>query len=178
MLEDLNKRSLHDRIFVLNALLFVLPKDKDNSDIINQIKDVISGANELEDKVHIYLKPPPRHKEDWEIESEREKKERKKEKENLLEKNVANLTARIEGMRTSEDFGALDFIYKEIRKKFKKGDRSGVNNWKDIIPEYGEDIAVAAKEGLIKHWRTYKPEIPRATNGSSVIFFRCLCCHC
>jgi hypothetical protein len=56
-------------------------------------------------------------------------------------------------------WNATSYLFNELRSKSEKRSRWSKSNWEDLIPEFGQDVAEAYRDGCIDYWRKYRPEI-------------------
>lgn len=140
----------------------------------------VKGEPELEAKLRALLHPPPRPQEvkyhrrvtrDW----ERRQAIRREQEETLRREWRAHLEARTEQIRNVEaatqDRCFVD-LFRLARRIGEAGSRSrwGADRWEVLEEEFGQRVAEAARDGLIRNWRLYDPGLRSEVDGSQIMY--------
>ncbi|WP_439924387.1 hypothetical protein [Nitrobacter sp. JJSN] len=128
-----------------------------------RLKTIVAGNQELEERLGIFFKPP---RQDWRKEERKWKRlsaDRKKRDEKNREKSKAYLQTHLDGIRspTFPDPTAISksqwYLHDRIRE-IKDGHTDWTaTQWRALIPEYGEEVARAYRDGVVGYWRKNKP---------------------
>lgn len=128
-----------------------------------RLKTIVAGNQELEERLGIFFKPP---KQDWRKEERKWKRlssDRKKRNEKNREKSKAYLQTHLDGIRNPafSDPAAISqsqwYLHDRIRE-IKDGHTDWTaTQWQALIPEYGEEVARAYRDGVVGYWRKNKP---------------------
>jgi hypothetical protein len=153
--------SLAFRLFVSNDCLHAWRE---------KLKKLASDDAELSAQLDIYLNPPPLGKEarDWKRQEAQwkrsaEARERKQEKSRadskvFLSKNLDKL--RDPSLtKPGYIFNGIIYLHDQMRGDRFQAGRWTEGSWQTLIPEYGEEVARAFRDGLVAYWRRNKPVV-------------------
>lgn len=138
------------------------------TDMLDDLRKAVSGSDVLEDKLERLLNPEiseamKKYEEESKIRCEQAEK-RKEEWEKSKKKWITHLcnnpsevvTPSVgEGEITNNHVWLLD----EIRKNSVDASCLYCTNWKSLIPEFGNKVALAYKDFCMNYWRCYKPRL-------------------
>lgn len=136
--------------------------------MLDDLRKTVSGSDVLEDKLERLLKPEiseamKNYKEESKRRCEQAEK-RKEEREESKKQWIAHLRNNSsevvtpsagEGEITNNHVWLLD----EIRKNSVDASCLYCTNWKSLIPEFGNEVALAYKDFCMNYWRCYKPRL-------------------
>ncbi|MFZ7115655.1 MAG: NACHT domain-containing protein [Bacteroidota bacterium] len=168
ILSDIKLRPLEDDRLVALSLAFLLYKDaKRPKEWLKQLKKNVSSIETLNKHLSGLLNPPPmsmetRRYNQQEANWKRQQKERQEKKKKQHLKNVEFLNSNLPKLREGLDNGQIiscqSFLYNVMHGKNKNSaSRYSIGNWHDLIEDYGDNVAIAFREGLIKFWRSFTP---------------------
>lgn len=125
--------------------------------------ELVEGNIELEEALALLLNPPVS---DYEREEKKWKKrdaaQQKTERNNHAE-SKAFILSHIEHVRAPELKEPTDiskaqwYLHEYLREKEGRSNRLTVDRWRELIPEFGKDVAQAYREGVTNYWRKYRP---------------------
>ncbi len=170
LFKDLIHRPLiNDRLIALSAIIAIYMDGKRPPKLREKMKRVVSGTPELEAKLHDFFHPKPQSKEEKKLRRQQRNSERKyikrkqfqeanrKNWQTTLKKkphDVRNVGNPQEGLilpRTT-------YLYNRIKEKNNEtGNGLGCANWKELVDEFGSDVAKNFRDGCIAYWRDYDP---------------------
>lgn len=170
-LEDTRIKSNMDDRLVALSLAFEIYKEAGRGRArLQKLKSAVFGVPELEKTLHLYLHPPPMSNEQkrsrgWDTRFKRRKKERDKK----IAENKRDWCERIQShthvlrdtsiASKGKAWNATIYLMEEIRNKRKSRNRWATSSWEDLIPEFGQDVAYAFRDGCMNYWRKYQPKI-------------------
>lgn len=174
---EISSQTFLDNKLVALSLAFSIYTENGRPQIWrDQLKDAVSGEKELEERLNILLHPPAQSEEQkkWKQQEYRWKKQSKKredeEKKRQLEwlEWLSNNTDKLrdknlldEILKKNQYLNAQYYLLEKMREKKDDHSHWTQGNWKDLIPDFGEDISKAFRDGLVLFWRLYTP-IPRS----------------
>jgi hypothetical protein len=129
-----------------------------------------SAGEELVNHVRQSIWPPPREETPREKEFRERRAERERAERAALAQAREDLGNRIEGIRRGEGFGALVYLYRRmLHSEAASHSTLGQTNWQGLIPEFGEDLAHAARDGFKACWRNWRPPLSFERAGETVV---------
>lgn len=135
-----------------------------------RLKTLVFGDAELSDQLNKLLNPPALGKEtrDWKRQ-EAQWKRRAEARERKEDKNRADskiyLSKNLDKLRDPSltkpgyIFNGLTYLHDQMRGDGFRSGRWTHGNWQTLIPEYGEEVARAFRDGVVARWRRNKPVI-------------------
>lgn len=165
-----NKELLDDRLVALTLAFAIYREAGRKPSIRKRLKDVVKSNKELIDRLHILLHPPPMSADEkrwkrYEAQSKRSEKQRKKKTEEYHAKWREDLVNLINEIRTPNPLSVgyhwryHKYLFDRMRESSKEQSRWAQSNWRELIPEFGQEIAEAMRDGLISFWRQLTPPI-------------------
>jgi len=170
-IEEINDKSNMDDRLVALSLAFNLYKDGGRGKArLNKLKKAVNGIKELEEALYLFLHPPKmsegarrfrRQRADFKRQQKKREMEKARNKQEWSEFLRANINVLRDTSIAAEGkiWRATSYLLNELRNKRENRNRWAVANWKGLIPEFGQDVAEAYRDGCINYWRKYKPKI-------------------
>jgi len=162
-----NRGFLDDKLIALSLAhrIYMLAEEPD--DWLCELKRTVDGCANLSDFLEQILNPttPPSILEFAEREAKREEIRRNKKQELELSRKkwVERLKAAPDIVRhplTLKE-GAISkdqyCLLREINESTIRTSRSDTANWRALIPEFGEEVALAYRDAAVSFWRNYTP---------------------
>lgn len=140
------------------------------------LKDAVAGVEELEGRLETLFHPPPPtdQQKSWKR-SEAQYERRRQERAARIEANHANWKESLPGMldqisnreRAPEGkyWVAQQYLFERMREIGKDRSKWAYWNWQDLIPDQGEEVATAMRDGLFDEWRNFNPELASETEA-------------
>jgi hypothetical protein len=129
----------------------------------DRLSELVKGNAELEQCLERLLNPPvsahEREEKRW---KKRAAAQEKLERDNHA-KSKAYILSHIELIRDPQleqptDISSAQwYLHERLREKAERSNRWTVGRWRELIPEYGEDVARAYRKGVTTYWRKYRP---------------------
>lgn len=171
-------QELDKRLIALSAALLIWRNSGISKKELNRLKKLVKGEPELDNVLREFLSPPQKSDEQKRDERSmrdeaRRNNQRLKKLEEYrktwiagLQQNPARLRY-VDKSTVDKVFGDLYWLAHEISKhcddsKFGKGD------WEVLIAEFGQEVAEAARDGLMAFWRLYQPKLKSEENTNSI----------
>ncbi|MBI2355568.1 MAG: hypothetical protein HYV06_11200 [Deltaproteobacteria bacterium] len=171
-------QELDNRLIALSAALLIWRNSGISRRELNRLRRLVKGESELDNALREFLSPPQksdemkRHDRSMRDLKKRQEKQLKKQEEQRItwiagiQQNPAHLR-HVDKSTVDKVFGDLYWLSKEISKhcddsKFGKGD------WEDLVEEFGQEVAEAARDGLMGFWRLYQPKLKSEENTNSI----------
>ncbi|HEY3918548.1 MAG TPA: hypothetical protein VGL83_12185 [Stellaceae bacterium] len=144
----------------------------------DRLRVLAKGNGELEERLELLLNPPVSEHEREEKKWRKRTAVREKRERDTHAKSKAFILSHIELVRApqlkqSRDISRAQwYLHERLREKAKGSNRWTVGRWRELIPEYGEDVARAYRAGVTSYWRKYQPVLRSegAPSNSTPIF--------
>lgn len=129
-----------------------------------RLKKIVQGNAELEACLSDFFNPPPsefsRQESAW---KKRVRAQEKRTKENF-EKSKAYILGHIDELRNPllpqpSDISQTQWYLHERLRENGSSTRWSEGRWRELIPEYGNDVARAYRDGVVAYWRKYIPQL-------------------
>lgn len=144
-----------------------------------RLKKVVKCEAELENRLHQYLHQPPMSKEYKKSRREDRAFKVQMAKRDEQEKNdrIAWITRlksnpdflrKIDKANVKVVFHDLHYIGRNISRSADSSSKWASSQWKVLIPEFGQEVAEAARDGFMAFWRFYKPDLESARKDNSI----------
>ncbi len=172
---DIKRRELLDDRLVALSLAFQIYKENGRPPKWReQLKKLVENEAELKERLGELLRPPAQsdQQKKWKQQEARWKRQDKarKQKRNIfhaewlawLGKNVEKLrdaTLLSDLLKSGRFLNAQHYLLERMRKLDDKSNHWTQGNWRDLISQYGNEIASAFRDGLVISWRSYKPAL-------------------
>jgi hypothetical protein len=157
-----NKPSIDDRSVALSAIFFIYENEGKPYHLLEQIKQSISGKTELKEQLKRLLEPKPvkqfqTKNDNLNKRIQSQKHNIKKYHEQIIQnpqkiKHVGNPK---NGEVNQQSIYLYDFIKRNSKNKGLS--RLTVSNWRFLIDEFSEEVAINFRDGCIAYWREYDP---------------------
>ncbi|RZB37205.1 MAG: hypothetical protein SRB2_01287, partial [Desulfobacteraceae bacterium Eth-SRB2] len=189
IVEDIRTKDLLDDRLIALSLAFRLYKEGNPKKrvLLNKLKKAVKGTQELEEALYKSIHPGPL--------SEEVKKHRRSgaalKRQRILgeKKRVENRQKWVEWLQSHTDvlrdtsiasegsvWKATNYLLHELRHKIEDRNRWAASRWEKLIPEFGQEVAEALRDGCIDYWRKYTPvlrsegiEKPNSIPGAVVV---------
>jgi len=135
----------------------------------NLLKKATSLSTELSSELSLLLNPPPQTEEELKSKRrhayfERRAEVRRKKRESHKKKSRDYLTRNIDKMRDSIATSpgtltsAINYLFSTTCSD-GPGSRWTEYNWRSLIPEFGEEVAMCYRDAAVALWRNYIPRL-------------------
>jgi hypothetical protein len=142
-----------------------------------KLKKAVNGEPELEEALTLYLKPPPMSDEAKRYKRsdtayKRQQKQREKKKAKEQQKRREWLQANTNVLRDTsiaakgKVWNGVIYLWEKIKDEQNGSSKWTKYNWEYLIPEFGESVAEAFRDGCIGYWRKYSPDISSENIGN------------
>lgn len=162
--EIVDRPALDDKFLVLSLAFDIYIKNGCASEQLDSLKRTVTIHCALEECLTRYLNPP---QEEWRREEAKwkrqaaaqERKEAKNREEwrQGLQENVDKL--RDNGLEPGKVSTHQHYLYVRMQEKDSLVTRYSNGDWRCLIDEFGEDIAQAYRDGVVRFWRGYQPPL-------------------
>lgn len=171
ILKDIEAKPLIDDRLVALSLAFQIYVDNGKKrSQLNQIKETVSGELILEESLNLYLHPPPLTEEQKEYrrsDAYYRRKEKQRTKKNIENKenwhkwltNNSNVLRDTTIAERGKVWNATDYLMYVLSKQQDNRNKWALSHWEKLIPEFGDEVAAAYRDGCVDYWRKYYPEI-------------------
>jgi hypothetical protein len=129
------------------------------------LKKLVQGNSELEKHLSDYLNPPKsEHAREENAWKKRIKAREKREREGH-EKSKAYILSHVDALRNPDlpspsDISRVQwYLHERLREKNNSSKRWTEGRWQELVPEYGEEVARAYRDGVVAYWRRYRPQL-------------------
>ena len=136
-----------------------------------RLKRIVSGAPELEKRLSELLKPPKQTEEHRKLRrmtavSERRSQARQEKERSALAKAKRELEENLETHVRAPTLDSPDgvtqaqaYLLEWARRYQEDSTHYARNTWQALIPDFGERIATAFRDGAVAYWRKRKPKL-------------------
>lgn len=163
-----------DRLVALSTAFRVYVQTDRSEDILILLRNAVVNEPVLHTQLSILLDPPvskemQRYKAE-QAEYQRKSTEKKEREKLSREKWIIGLRENPERIYNAPNIKPGDLSYDQYWLMLELQDHSlatnrwGFTNWKKLIPEFGESVALAYREAALKHWSQYKPVLRSESN--------------
>ncbi|WP_299187625.1 hypothetical protein [uncultured Psychrobacter sp.] len=157
-----------DKLVALGNAYRIYHQSDCPTEMLDDLRKTVSGSDVLEDKLERLLNPEiseamKKYEEESKIRCEQADK-RKEEWEKSKKKWITHLRNNPSEVITpsveeSEITNNHVWLLDEIRKNSVDASCLYCTNWKSLIPEFGNEVALAYKDFCMNYWRCYKPRL-------------------
>ncbi len=168
---EIDIRPEHDDKLVALSLAFHLyVQSGKNKALKSRLKEGVKSSAELTNALDGMLRPPPMSAEqrahrNLQRKWARQDAARSLSTKRLSEKNnkwlIENhhLLNDPDRPKQGEVTNAQRFLLDKMSSKANANSIFSVKNWKDLIPEYGTEVATSFRSALVSYWRDYSPAL-------------------
>jgi hypothetical protein len=152
-----------DRLVALTLAFDIYTKGNRPQAWRDRLHELVRGNDELEKCLDLLLNPPVSEYERQEQEWKERASARKKQEQDNRAQSKAFILSHVELVRASQLNEPTDisqpqwYLHERLREGADKSNRWTVGRWRELIPEYGEAVAEAYREGVTNYWRKYRP---------------------
>lgn len=181
--DDVVSRPLVDDRLVALTLAFAIYRENGRpAAMLERLHSAASSNVETLATLGTLLGPPPAKQIKWQQEEAKWKRKRAQEvarQENNRRDWNEHLIANIEALRIPGTTGDVTneqlYLHERLREGQSHSGKWSEANWRFLIPECGELMAHAFRDGAIAFWRRYRPQLrsegaPHNTTPFNVIF--------
>jgi len=158
---------MDDKLVALSGALDAYVQGGRGAAKLKQLKSAVSGIPELTARLELFLHPPKRdddlsrQNQKW---TKQSRARARREKDNLR-KSRDNISKHLDTLR---DPGFSDpndisrtqwYLHHQTRNKAEQKGKWTSGDWRSLIPEFGEDIARAYRDGVILHAHRASPKL-------------------
>lgn len=168
------KQLMDDKLIAFNRAFQVYSQNDKPEWMLQQLKDISTEYPMLEERLNLWLNPPPREKNDEDLELEekheiikREIAEKYQQEKLAREEWIKSLKENPDQLIISHDSMVENltnnyiWLMDECKVKPDAHTSWGTRyiNWKALIAEFGEEVAYKYYDEVTQFWRIYKPKI-------------------
>ncbi|MDH5180179.1 MAG: hypothetical protein OEZ39_17140 [Gammaproteobacteria bacterium] len=176
----MHSRSLQDDKSVSLSTAFRVYAGADKpSHILTKLKEAVADNSTLQHQLDTLLYPPVsvamQKYEKEEAERERKWDEKKEREKQARETWIAELRENPDRVRIPLNVKSGEFtndqlwLMHELQDRGASTKREVYANWQDLIPDFGEAVALAYHDAAVNHWRHYMPPLrSEGAQGNSI----------
>jgi hypothetical protein len=160
--DDIATRPLLDDKLVALTLAFAIYQKNNCPDQWRlRLESLTTGEPELNSTLDKLLHPPATEQQEqrmWEEQAKRDAEQseaNKREWKTYLDANIEVLCNLGTGSITQAQWD----LHEQMREVGDHSQKWTEGNWRSLIPEFGEQIALAFRDGVVNFWRCYRPEL-------------------
>lgn len=173
---------LEDRLIALSTAFRVYQNANMPSHILNCLQKAVANDCILKNKLNDLLNPKATEemlqRNEKNEESQRKRNTKKEQKSLDREIWMASLRANPDRIRNFPNMKVEELppdlyrLNQEIRQMCSNNNHFGNSNWQALIPDFGEEVALAYRDASIKYWRLYQPTLKSECieRGNSIPF--------
>jgi hypothetical protein len=165
--EDIANRPLLDDKLVALTLAFAIYRESSRPPAWRtRLKRLAESVSELQSTLDTLLRPPAKGRQNWQQQEARWKKRAaqegaRREADKLKWKEY--LDANIEALSDSNKLGVITnaqyYLHERMRESADRSSKWSEGNWRSLVPEFGEPIARAFRDGAVSFWRGHRPQL-------------------
>jgi len=174
-----DRESLDDRLVALTVAFSIWRKEGGGRKGRERMWKAVKGKPELHEKLHELLHPEPMSDETRKIQRQQRDFERRYALRDQQEKQsqqawIRRLQSNPDHLRlvnkenVDQVFGDLYLLNQEILRLEDSSSRWGADRWELLEPEFGREMAEAARDGLRAYWRLFEPPLRSESNSSDM----------
>lgn len=152
-----------DRLVALTLAFDIYAKGNRPPVWRDRLKELVKGNDELEERLDLLLNPPAKEYERQEQERKERALARKKQEQDNHLQSKAFIFSHVELVRapqlkeSTDISGAQWYLHEFLREGLDRSNRWTIGRWRELIPDFGEEVAQAYREGVTNYWRKYRP---------------------
>jgi len=179
-LEWITSREIHDdRSLALSRSFRTYAESGRPAAWRRRLWKAIEGDPILEAKLRMLMRPPPSPERDrWRLQERKLADQRRRRDKNDASDRaalIAHVQANPDDVREPQGLepGQMTWVQAHLLRSIE-GDgmrisRGAGAQWRKLIPEFGEEVAEAFRDGAMRHWRRYRPTLRSESGGSNTI---------
>lgn len=165
--DDIATRTLLDDKLVALTLAFSIYRESGRPAAWRaRLKDLAKCEDELRSTLDALLRPPAHGRQIWKQREARWKKQAAKDvanRETNKRKWKEHLDANIEALRDPGAQGVITnaqyYLHQRMRENTDSSNQWSEGDWRSLIPEFGQSIARAFRDGAVNFWRCHRPTL-------------------
>lgn len=152
-----------DKLVALTLAFDIYAKGNRPQTWSDRLHELVKGNDELEERLNLLLNPPASEYERKEQEQKERSLARKKQELSNREQSKAFIISHVELVRAPQLKEPADILqaqwhlHEHLREGSDKSNRWTVGRWRELIPDFGAEVAQAYREGVTSYWRKYRP---------------------
>lgn len=165
-----DRENLDDRLVALSSAFRIYSANDRPKLLLVKLKQAVSAEAELKTQLNLLVKPPiSEENKEWQQQQKlwkRRHRERELKKAKSRAAYVAELKADPDRVRnpkklklgewSGDQYSLLRIIEGE---GISSDSRTRCANWQALIPEFGEQVALAYRDAALTYWRVYRPSL-------------------
>lgn len=155
-----------DKLVALTLAFDIYAKGNYPQTWLDRLRELVKGNVELEERLDFLLNPPVSEYEREETKWKAHASARAKQEQDNRERSKAFILSHVELVRAPHLKEPTDisqaqwYLHERLREGSDKSNRWTVGRWRELIPDFGEEVAQAYREGITNYWRKYRPVLP------------------
>ena len=156
-----------DALVALSRAVILYFENEQPATWLEQLRSAIAGNSAFEDALESQINPVPSEQTlKWDTEhSEWERKQREREETQEAERadwvrrlrDDPNRVRQPQGLEPGQFSTDQYNLMASIEGEGLSTSRGRGANWKGLIPEFGEEVALAYRDAAVEHWRHFRP---------------------
>jgi|CXWL01.1.fsa_nt_gi hypothetical protein len=152
-----------DKLVALTLAFDIYAKGNRSPFWINRLHELVKGNVELEERLDLLLNPPVSEYEHEEKQWKKRASARAKQEQDNREKSKAFILSHVELVRAPHLKEPTDisqaqwYLHERLREGSGNSNRWTIGRWRELIPDFSEEVAQAYREGVTNYWRKYRP---------------------
>jgi hypothetical protein len=129
----------------------------------DRLYELVKSNDELEERLDLLLNPPASEYERQEQKRKERALARKRQEQDNRAQFKAFILSHVELVRAPQLKEPADisqaqwYLHEHLREGSDKSNRWTVGRWRELIPDFGAEVAQAYREGVTSYWRKYRP---------------------
>lgn len=177
---------LDDRLVALSAVFRLYEEIGKPAEVLDQLEAAVLGAPELEERLQVLVNPPEPSEQakEWQktlAQSEKKAKRTQKRKMKAQADWKVFLHENTEKLRDPgfDDPSAISqaqaYLMERTRDETNGSNDRPYGQWKSLRKEFGDEVAMAYRDGAVAYWRRHKPQLisegaPRNSTKLATLF--------
>ncbi|MEZ5562003.1 MAG: hypothetical protein R3F27_03500 [Gammaproteobacteria bacterium] len=150
-----------DKLVALTLAFDICAKNNCPPLWLDRLREIVRGNTLLEERLEQLLNPPLSESDGEEKKWKKRAAARDKKERDDRKKSRDFILSHVDLVRApqlkTEISQAQWYLHEFLREKAERSNRWTVGRWRELIPEFGEDVAKAYREGVTRYWRKYRP---------------------
>jgi hypothetical protein len=167
-----------DKLVALTLAFDIYTKGQQPSMWRDRLRELARGDAGLEERLENLLNPPQskyeREAKKWKKRAAARDRNERDSRARAKEFIISNVEiVRAATLPSPTDISKAQwYLHEYLSEKAENGNRWTVGHWRELIPEFGEEVAQAYREGAINYWRKCRPVLRSegAPKNSTPIF--------
>jgi hypothetical protein len=152
-----------DRLVALTLAFDIYARGSRPPSWLDHLHEAVKGNAELKDRLELLLNPPVSEHEREEKKWKKRAAAREKRRRDNRAKSKEFILSHIELVRDPQlkeptDISSAQwYLHETLREKTGDSNHWSVGRWRELVADFGEEVAQAYREGVTKYWRKYRP---------------------